>query len=202
MTINELYAEYRRSRDENTLVELVGQAKRYCGGIHKRRRRTFWAVSRETALEIAEEQALRCARRCLDKEVLCFKRCLSSKFMWRMTDHLKKLIDEPKVIGADEIRAQLGIERPDKVSEDEAISSLAADLPAGPESQEHLQAEKWLDLERHLRDLPDLEAQVFRLSFSLSAEQVAEILGTTKEKVARAKCSAKKKLMAALAGGE
>lgn len=197
MNIDELYSEYRRCSDEKILIELVKQGQRYCMHIYKKERNTFWAVPNEGALEIAEEQALFCSKRCLKEEVQCFKRCLVAYFKWRMLDAVEKLIADQDLVYADDIKQELRLDE-SKISDDEAFSSVHAGTACGTEVREHMEWERWHDIERHLKSIEKFEAEVFTLSFMHSPEEIAKITGKSKNQVAKAKSSAKKQLMEAL----
>lgn len=201
MNINELYSEYRRSRNEKILLELVKQSKWYCVHFYKKWKKTYWAVPREKGLEIAEEQALFCSNRCLKEEIKCYKRCLVAYFRWRMNDYLEKLIDDQILTYADNIKKELGLDE-SKISDDEAVSSAFAASSMEEEGVEKRELERWCDIENQLENLNSLEVEVFRLSFTYSAQQVADITGKSKNQVAKAKSSAKHKLMNALSNRE
>jgi DNA-directed RNA polymerase specialized sigma24 family protein len=187
-----------KCEDEAILLELIGQSQRYCMHIYWKERKTFWAVPKERALEIAEEQALYCRNRCLREEVECFKRCLIAHFKWRMLDSLKEQIDEQNLVYADSLKSEISIDE----SDDEVLSRQALKARAEMSQGGQEESERWHDIEKHLQGLQKFEAEVFVLSFQYSPDQIADITGRPKHQVIAAKHRAKKKLKEALSSEE
>jgi hypothetical protein len=192
--IDDLYAEYRKNFDEKIFSGLYSQCKKYCMFIYKKERKRFWNVPEEKALEVMENQILFCRDRCLKEEVECFRRCLGSYFVWRMKNEVERQEKEEKLVYASELKTLLGLDQ-SNISDDEAISRVRDDRANTREENIYSDLVRWHDIKTYLKEIDQLEAKVFLMSFHLSNREISKTFGKSENQIAKIKCKVKKYLM-------
>ena len=101
---------------------------------------------------------------------------------------------EERLVYASELKTILGLDQ-SNISDDEAISSVRDDRANTREENIYSDLVRWHDIKTYLKEIDQLEAKVFLMSFHLSNLEISKSVGKSENQIAKIKCKVKKYLM-------